>query len=328
MNIESYINSVFSVSNEEDFERFALQAFDFQYKYIQVYRDYVNLLNRNRPQSLSEIPFLPIDFFKFHSIRSGLRAVETIFKSSGTTGQTRSVHAIEDVSLYKRSFVKSYEIFVGNPEEQVIIALLPNYVEQEFSSLVYMVTHLIELSGDNLSGFYLYDVEKLKQVYKVAINKGKQVILFGVTYALLDLVENGISFPGIKVIETGGMKGRRKEISKAALHQILKEKLKVESVYSEYGMCELLSQGYSADIKFHTPPWMKILVRDKNDPFSYVSDGKSGGINVIDLVNIYSCSFIQSQDLGRRNGDSFEVLGRMTNTEWRGCNLMLDENSF
>ncbi len=325
MNLNQHIARLFSDHSTKKFEELALSTFYFQYKTNPIYRQYADLVQRQNPQSILEIPFLPIDFFKYHEIRSHQRPVELFFKSSGTTQQVRSTHFLEDKTLYEQSFEKSYRQFVGHPEDQIIIALLPNYIEQEFSSLVYMVKYLIEKTNSPLSDFYLYDKDKIQEVYQTAISLNKEVILFGVTYALLDLAEEGAKLPGVKVIETGGMKGRRKEISKAELHTILKEKLQIETIFSEYGMCELLSQSYSDGILFESPSWMKILIRDKNDPYTFVDDGKSGGINVIDLANLYSCSFIQTQDLGRRSNFNFEVLGRMDNAELRGCNLMLEE---
>lgn len=324
MNLNQHIEKIFSVKTDKEFEDLALQTFYFQYDAIPVYRNYADLIHKNQPQSLEEIPFLPIDFFKYHEIRSGKRAVEVLFKSSGTTQQIRSAHFLEDKRVYELSFEKAYRQFVGNPEEQIIIALLPNYVEQQFSSLVYMVDYLIKASGNDLSDFYLYDKKIIRDVYEKAMLQGKKVVLFGVTYALLDLAEEGVELPGIKVIETGGMKGRRKEVSKSELHTILKDKLKIEAVFSEYGMCELLSQAYSEGTKFETPFWMKILIRDKNDPFSYLEEGKSGGVNVVDLANLYSCSFIQTQDLGKKTEKYFEILGRIDYSELRGCNLMLN----
>lgn len=325
MNLNQHIQSVFAIHSEEEFEKLALQTFRFQYENVAVYRKYADMVQRKNPQSLAEIPFLPIDFFKHHEIRSHKRLVEVVFKSSGTTQQVRSVHQLEDKSLYEKSFEQAYRQFVGNPEEQIIIALLPNYVEQQFSGLVYMVKHLIQKTQNELSDFYLYDTHKIQEVYRQALEQNKQIVLFGVTYALLDLAEDDVQLPKIKVIETGGMKGRRKEMSKTELHEILKNKLQVSTIFSEYGMCELLSQAYSEGTHFETPNWLKILIRDKNDPFSYIENGKTGGVNVIDLANIYSCSFIQTQDLGRKTNTTFEILGRMDNAELRGCNLMIGE---
>lgn len=324
LNPNYFLDKVFTISSEDDFEKLALEIFTFQYENVDIYRKYADTVGRNNPKLIKDIPFLPIDFFKYHEVRTKQKDVELLFKSSGTTQQIRSVHGIEYKQYYEQSFEKAYRQFVGNPESQIIIALLPNYLEQQFSSLVYMVDYLIKKSNHHLSDFYLYDKNKIQQAYHQAVEQQKQVVLFGVTYALLDLADEGVELPAIKVIETGGMKGRRKELSKIELHNILKDKLKVETIFSEYGMCELLSQAYSSGIFFETPPWMKILIRDKNDPFCYIENEKSGGINVIDLANVYSCSFVQTQDLGRQNNSTFEVLGRLNNSELRGCNLMLN----
>lgn len=324
MNFKQHIQQIFAIQSDSDWERLALETFHFQYERVAVYRRYCQVLGKTKPQSIAEIPFLPIEFFKSNAIRSGLRKVEIEFKSSGTQG-VRSRHLIENIQLYEQSFELSYRQFIGEPEEQVILALLPNYVEQQHSSLVYMVDRLIRKSNSNLSGFYLNDGEMIHQMYVDALLQGKQPVLFGVTYALLDLAERKIKMPELCVIETGGMKGRRKEISKEEIHRILKMNLGIKTIHSEYGMCELLSQGYSMNLDFRVPSWMKILIRDKNDPFNRVSDGKIGGINVIDLANLYSCSFIQTQDLGRKQKDTFRIEGRVDQSEIRGCNLMVDE---
>lgn len=323
--ISNHLQQIFNIQSESDFIELSLDTFRFQYDNVSIYREYCQQLKVTEPQSIDEIPFLPIEFFKSHSIRSNKRDVDVIFKSSGTMHGVRSQHFVEDVELYQKSFVNSYRQLFGNPEKQVIIALLPNYVSQKNSSLVYMVDHLIELSKDEMSGFYLDEQDNINKIYVASLAKGKEPILFGVTYALLDLADRDIKMPNLKIIETGGMKGKRQELSKEEVHQLLKSKLGVTEVYSEYGMCELLSQAYSTGNNFKSPPWMRILIRDKNDPFSFVENGKQGGINVIDLANFYSCSFIQTQDLGRKIDDVFSVNGRIDHSEIRGCNLMLDE---
>lgn len=325
MKLTQHIDQIFEINSDKEFSEIALEVFQFQYENVPVYRQYCDSLGRNEPQSIIDIPFLPIDFFKTHEVRSFQREIEQQFKSSGTTKSIRSNHFIEDLSLYEKSFDLSYRKFIGNPEEQIIIALLPNYVEQKYSSLVYMVDHLIKQSKHQLSDFYLYDPQKIIDIYHESIRQNRQPVLFGVTYALLDLAKKDYEFPGLKVIETGGMKGRREEISKEQLHHILKDRMKLKDIYSEYGMCELLSQSYSKGLNFHSPSWMRILVRDKNDPFAYVTEGKQGGINVIDLANLYSCSFIQTQDLGRSFGEYFQINGRLDQSELRGCNLMVDD---
>jgi len=320
------IDRVFSIHSDESFEQTALEVFHFQYKHNSIYRNFANSLGKANPKSLTEIPFLPIGFFKSHPVIScDPENVELTFLSSGTTDSTRSKHLIHSASIYEKSFETTYRKFIGNLEEQVILGLLPNYIEQGSSSLVYMVDKLIQLSQSELSGFMLNDLDSVKSIYNKALSTGKKVVIFGVSYALLDLAEKGTDLSQALIIETGGMKGRRSELTKEELHQELKLGLKVPYVNSEYGMTELLSQAYSnQDGYFTEPTWMKILIRDINDPLSYVSAGKTGGINVIDLANIYSCSFIATQDLGKMITDKFQLLGRFDNADIRGCNLMVE----
>lgn len=320
------IDRIFSIHSDESFEKTALEVFSFQYEHNSIYRSFVDSLGKANPKSLTEIPFLPIGFFKTHSVIScNPENVELTFLSSGTTDSTRSKHLIHSASIYEKSFEASYRKFIGNPDEQVILGLLPNYIEQGNSSLVYMVDKLIQLSQSNLSGFMLHELESVKSIYTEAISSGKKVVIFGVSYALLDLAEKGTDLSHALIIETGGMKGRRAELTKEELHQELMNGLNVPFVSSEYGMTELLSQAYSnKEGLFTEPNWMKILIRDTNDPFSYVSAGKTGGINVIDLANMYSCSFIATQDLGKIIEDKFQLLGRFDNADIRGCNLMVE----
>lgn len=315
--------SIFEINSEKDFEKLALETYKFQSKHNSVYKKFIHQLNRNTPRTISEIPFLPISFFKTHTIRTNTFEIEQTFRSSGTGGD-RSRHFVEKIELYDKSFETTYRNQLGNPEEQVIIALLPNYVSQGESSLVYMVDKLIKLTKNPLSGFYLENKIDLEQAYLQALKKNKKVVIFGVSYALLDLAEKGVDLQKAIIIETGGMKGRRKELTKEELHTELMKGLKVPFISSEYGMCELLSQSYSnKDGIFESPSWMKILVREVNDPFNYVKDGKTGGINVIDLANLYSCSFISTQDLGKTNASQFQLMGRFDNSDIRGCNLLL-----
>jgi phenylacetate-coenzyme A ligase PaaK-like adenylate-forming protein len=315
---------IFNLPNSGTFEEVALEVFDFQYHNNGVYRNYVDLVGKKKILSLSDIPFLPIEFFKNKKIVSGNNETELLFKSSGTTGMSRSEHYVSKASLYERSFSTIYQRFIGNPEEQVILALLPNYLEQGNSSLVYMVDNLIKRSSE-LSGFILDKKDEIKERYDNAIKEKKKVVVFGVSYSLLDLAEAGIDLSEALIIETGGMKGRRKEMSKEEIHKIICQGTGVRYVSSEYGMTELLSQAYSdKEGKFTTPEWMKVFIRDINDPFAYVENGKSGGINVIDLANLYSCSFIATQDLGKIEGDQFSILGRFDNADIRGCNLMVE----
>ena len=315
---------IFEINSEEHFNQIALEVFQFQEEQIPIYKQYIQQLNKPKPKHYTEIPFLPISFFKTHKVCKDRLNPAIVFKSSGTTGQIRSQHFVEDLQLYKESFFRAYTSLIGNPENQVILALLPNYIEQGESSLVYMVDHLVAATNNPLSGFLLNSPSEIELRYQQAIASGKEVVLFGVSYALLDLAEKNINLSKARIIETGGMKGRRKELTKAELHQQLQEGLHVPFISSEYGMTELLSQGYSnANGLFETPPWMKIRIREVNDPFHYLEDGKTGGINVIDLANLYSCSFIATQDLGRIVGNGFEIMGRFDQSDLRGCNLMV-----
>lgn len=320
MNLE---RELFLNHSNETFEAIALRVFQYQYEHCLVYREYVNQLGKPQPKSLIEIPFLPIAFFKTHRVCSENSKEEITFMSSGTGGQ-RSKHHVVDLSMYERSFLSTWEEQIGPAKEQVILALLPNYIEQGDSSLVYMVHSLIQKTNDTLSGFYLGDSNLLENAYQNALAKGKKVILIGVSYALLDLAERGTDFSQGIVIETGGMKGRRAELTKSELHAILKKGLHTTSIYSEYGMTELLSQAYSKkDGLFEPANTMRILLREVNDPFSYVPQGKTGGINVVDLANLYSCSFIETQDLGKFHENGFEIVGRFDHSDIRGCNLLI-----
>lgn len=318
------MDSIFNIDSEESFNRKALETYAFQCENIPVYGQFVKGLNRKKPEHYSEIPFLPISFFRSHAICRKGSTPELQFLSSGTTGQERSRHLVESAQVYRSSFERTYRDQIGNPEDQVILALLPNYLEQGNSSLVYMVDQLIRLSSHPNSGFVLNKPEEVILRYEQALQSGHQVVVFGVSYALLDLAEAGIELPKARIIETGGMKGRRKELTKDELHQQLKTGLNVPFISSEYGMTELLSQAYSdREGLFTCPSWMKVLIRDVNDPFSYVRADKTGGINVIDLANRFSCSFIATQDLGRMEGTAFRIMGRFDQSDIRGCNLLV-----
>ncbi len=319
---------IFELSNPREFEATALEVFRFQAEHNEVYRDFLHYLNINpaNVKRLREIPFLPVEFFKTHRVTTGRFTPETIFTSSGTTGSTTSRHYVKDLQLYQESMLRGFRRFFGNIKDYVVLALLPSYLEREGSSLVYMAEKLIKLSGDRRSGFYLHDYRKLSDMLHALRRSGKKVLLLGVTYALLDLAEQyPMEFPGLIVMETGGMKGKRKEMIREELHGVLCKAFGVENICSEYGMTELLSQAYSKGKGlFETPPWMHILIRDMNDPFAIVENGKSGGINIVDLANLYSCSFIAVQDLGRKDDNGrFEVLGRFDNSDVRGCNLLV-----
>lgn len=322
--MNALIDRIFSVSSPANFESCAMDVYRYQRSKVSVYNEYVDLLGKPEPQTVSEIPFLPISFFKTHQVIAAGFEPQIVFKSSGTTGIQRSVHPVAFTSLYERSFENTYRRFIGPPEKQVILALLPNYVEQGESSLVYMVEHLIQKTRDALSGFYLEEPEELLWAVDKARISGKKIVLFGVSYALLDLAELRPDLNDVLIIETGGMKGRRKELTKEALHAELKNAFGCEYIASEYGMCELLSQAYSNENGlFDLPPWMQVQLRDPNDPFSPSAPGKTGGINIIDLANIYSCSFIATQDLGRIIEGQLQLMGRFDHTDIRGCNLLV-----
>jgi phenylacetate-coenzyme A ligase PaaK-like adenylate-forming protein len=279
-----------------------------------------------RVKSLEQIPFLPIQFFKSHKVVSNKNPIQETFTSSGTTGMTTSKHFVTDVSLYEESYRNGFSQFYGNIEDYVVLALLPSYLEREGSSLIYMVEDLIQMTNNPESGFYLHNHEELIGKLIRLDSSGQNVILIGVTYALLDLIEkHPFQLQNTIIMETGGMKGRRKEMIREELHEQLCQGFGVTAIHSEYGMTELLSQAYSlGNGVFECPSWMQILVRDTEDALSYVAEGKTGGINVIDLANINSCSFIATQDLGKKNpNNSFEVLGRFDNSDIRGCNLMV-----
>ena len=327
-NPEQLKKIIFNINDEDSFNKTSLEVFRFQYSNNRVYRDYVDALNKNPEIVLhyTEIPFIPISFFKTHQIISFKGKPETVFTSSGTTGKNTSSHFIKDLNMYEKSFLTGFEMFFGNPQKYVVLGLLPSYLERQGSSLIYMVNKLIELSGQKESGFYLNEYEELQKLLNELNRNNKKTILFGVTYALLDMAERfPVNFPELIIMETGGMKGRRKEMIREELHGILTKAFGVNKIFSEYGMTELLSQAYSKGTGlFETPPWMKVLIRDTEDPFNYLPQNKTGGINVIDLANIYSCSFIETQDLGKLHPDGkFEVLGRFDNSDVRGCNLLV-----
>lgn len=318
---------LFEISSSEDFERVAMATFHYQYRQVKVYRDYCNFLKiiPGDINQLIQIPFLPIQFFKTHKVLADNKTEEVIFTSSGTSGTISSKHYVADSNLYRRSFMKGFQQVYGPIQDWTILALLPSYLEREGSSLIYMVDELIQRSGNADSGFYLNDLQGLTERLLRLESEGRKTLLIGVSYALLDLLENySLQLKHTTVMETGGMKGRRKELIKDALHELLKSGFNTPVIHSEYGMTELLSQAYAvASGIFKCPPWMKILTRDPEDPFTYLYE-KTGGINVIDLANLYSCSFIATQDLGRLNSDgSFEIIGRFDQSDIRGCNLMV-----
>jgi phenylacetate-coenzyme A ligase PaaK-like adenylate-forming protein len=319
---------IFEIKSRKQFEKAALKVFRFQYEHNNVYHQFCQYLKLDPQQvkALEQVPFLPIQFFKSHDVLPDDSAVQQIFTSSGTTGSTTSRHLVTDITLYEQSYRYAFAQFYGNIEDYVVLALLPSYLEREGSSLIYMVQDLITQTNNSDSGFFLDDFDALVAKLNILESEGKNVLLIGVTYALLDLIEKQkFRLKNTIIMETGGMKGRRKEMIREELHSLLCEGFGVSTIHSEYGMTELLSQAYSTGNGiFQCPPWMQIMVRDTEDAMSYVQTGKTGGINVIDLANINSCAFIATQDLGKKlSNETFEVLGRFDNSDIRGCNLMV-----
>ena len=321
------IDDIFKISNPIYFKDLALKIYDFQYKNNRVYRKFCNLNNKNldNVQEILEIPFLPISFFKTHKILSS-KKIEKIFFSSGTTNKIISKHFVSDLNLYEKSFLTNFQENFGDPRDYTIIGLLPNYLENKSSSLIYMVKRLINKSNCEESGFYLNEYDLLiKKILRLE-NLSKKIILIGVSYALLDLIETKkINLKNTIVLETGGMKGTRKEMVKEEFHEVLKSGFGIKNIQSEYGMTELLSQAYSkGDGIFECPNWMKVIIRDINDAQNMEFNKKTGGINIIDLANLYSCSFIATDDLGKMVGESnFQILGRIDNSDLRGCNQLI-----
>lgn len=323
---------IFNISKQEEFLGCALEVFGFQYENCDTYREYVDLLGVDpvSVRRLEDIPFLPIRLFKSREVIIQGMEPEIVFRSSATTGMIQANHFVADLSLYRRSFMEGFSRFYGSPENYTILALLPSYLEREDSSLVYMVDNLIKESKKPDSGFFLYNYEELYKTLQKLRQEGEKALLIGVSFALLDFIEKyNIEWPELIVMETGGMKGRRKDVSREELHGELRRAFGVEKIHSEYGMAELLSQAYSkGDGIFETPPWMGVIIRDLIDPFSYLSDNQRGGVNIIDLANIFSCSFIETEDMGRVIGGeknpSFLIEGRISNSELRGCNMLTE----
>src|SRR5690625_690786 len=321
-------NRIFSIKHRQDFESTALDIFCYQYENNSTYNFYCRAINRKPGEvdALHKIPFLPIEFFKAHQILNDNVEYEEIFTSSGTTGSQPSKHYVADLSLYEKTFYQAFFQFYGNLKGYVVLALLPSYLERTGSSLIYMANAFIKSSKHPESGFYLHEYEKLAKKLKRLDAQGQKVLLIGVSFGLLDLVESEtFSLKNTIVMETGGMKGRRKEMTRQELHQILAKGFGVNRIHSEYGMTELLSQAYSqGEGLFSCPSTMQVLIREPEDPFHFLSDGKNGGLNVIDLANLHSCSFIATQDLGRKHASGkFEILGRFDHSDIRGCNLLV-----
>ncbi|MEP6927983.1 MAG: acyl transferase [Ginsengibacter sp.] len=331
MEISKWKDKVFSATYY-NFREMALNIFRMQYERNEVYKTYVNTIgiDPSKVNLIEEIPFLPVGFFKTNIIKTTEFNPEIIFESSGTTGENTSRHYVKYLSVYKESFTGGFNLFYGKPHKWCILALLPGYVERQNSSLVKMVNDLIEESNNAHSGFYLYDQEKLYQALVHNEIRQQPTLLLGVTFALLDFAEKySMKLRHTTIMETGGMKGRREEITREEIHKILMDKLGVQNIHSEYGMTELLSQAYSKSKGlFQCPPWMKILIREENDPFAVTENSQnqkpsSGLLNIIDLANLYSCSFIATDDAGKLYEDgSFEVLGRRDASDMRGCSLL------
>ena len=318
---------IFEISGNKEFETLALEIYEYQFRNNEVYGSFCSLLDKKPGQvkELKQIPFLPIEFFKSKEILSDKRIPQITFTSSGTTGSSTSKHFVTDLRLYEESFTKAFKRFYGEPSDYIFLALLPSYLERQGSSLIYMADHLIKSSNNKESGFYLDDLDSLSEKLNELDKGEKKVFLIGVSFALLDLTEKKqFSLKNTIVMETGGMKGRRREMIREELHAHLRKGFGVDHIHSEYGMTELLSQAYSTGNGiFNCPPWMKILIRDPEDALSLLPKEKTGGINIIDLANINSCSFIATQDLGRIKKEGIEILGRFDNSDVRGCNLLL-----
>jgi len=324
-------NRIFNIASENEFLELSLSIFNYQAVQNPVYSQWIQLL-KIRPASvtaLAQIPFMPIEFFKKHEVISSQIDQNTIkFTSSSTTSQTPSTHFVTDISVYEKSFLTGFELFYKSPSNYCILALLPNYLQRSGSSLVYMCDKLIKASKHVYSGFFLDEIDKLLNIIEELKRTKQKVILSGVSYALMDLCDKGIELnENFIVMETGGMKGTRKEILKSELHAYLRTGFKINNIHSEYGMTELLSQAYSlGNEEFVSPPWMRFLIREIEDPLKIRTDHKTGGINMIDLANVNSCSFIATKDLGKINeNNKLELMGRYDNSDVRGCNLMLGD---
>ncbi len=343
------MNGVFQIKNEAEFQHKCLETFHFQYNNIEIYRKFVDYLNIN-PSDIKEvekIPFLPIEMFKNHTILDQNKKTDLFFQSSGTTQMNLSKHWISDEKLYQESIEKSFEQFIGKAEDYIFLGLLPSYLEKQNSSLIYMVDFLMKKSGKPENGYFLYNHEELYKVLKELSKQNEKVILFGVAFALLDFLDFAKtnhqiieSSDQLIIIETGGMKGRKQEMTKDELLAIFHKGFGTDKIYSEYSMTELLSQAYSLGQNiYEAPNWMRILIRNTEDPFSYLEAGRNGAINIIDLANRHSCSFIATQDLGRTltdseilhfgtndkktNSNQFQVLGRIDHSDIRGCSLLV-----
>jgi len=338
------LKNIFNIKSEADFQAACLETFLYQYENVEVYQKFVDFLGKNPSEikEIKDIPFLPIEMFKNHLVLDKNFKTEDYFQSSGTTQiQTRSKHYIADFNLYEESIYKSFEQFIGKPEDYIFLGLLPNYSENPHSSLIYMVDFLMKKSGKPENGYFLYNHQELFELLQKLGQENKKVILFGVSFALLDFLESHNDFTALQindftVIETGGMKGRKEEMTKDELLKTLQKGFGTDKIFSEYSMTELLSQAYSlGENIYETPNWMRVLIRNTEDPFSYMEAGRTGAINIIDLANRHSCSFIATQDLGKIVNDfeilhyaqndkhAFQVLGRIDHSDIRGCSLLV-----
>lgn len=321
---------IFEMADGQAFSALAMEVFRFQYENVPVYREFATALNRHpgNVRNIEEIPFIPVEFFKSHEILFSGMKVAREFRSSGTTGSVPSRHLLADMGIYDSSLLNGFAQFYGDPSEVTFFALTPTPGEKPESSLIYMISKLMEQNPGRRHGFFLDDFKSLKEKLSSSVTGESKTMLIGLTYAMLDFAEMYPGdYPGLMVAETGGMKGRKAEITRPELHRRLADAFSSAVIHSEYGMTELLSQAWSlSGGLFSTPPWMKVLIREVNDPFAFCRPGRSGGISIIDLANLYSCSFIATQDLGRAYEDgSFEVLGRFDSSEMRGCSLMIQE---
>jgi len=332
MDFTAFKHSIFNLQSPFEFNEIAISLFRYQYRKNDIYKRFTDSLGISESQVYhpEQIPFLPVSFFKTHKLVAGNYSEELIFESSGTSGMETSKHYVVDASCYQESFTRGMQLAYGDLSQYVVFALLPSYLERKNSSLVYMVERILQQSNRQMGGFYLNELGELQQQLQEAQSKGLKIMLFGVTFALLDMAEKfPVNISEAIVIETGGMKGRRDELTRMDLHTQLCKAFGVKKIHSEYGMTELLSQAWSSgDGIFRCPPWMKVMITDTNDPLSFLETGRTGGINIIDLANFHSCSFIATQDLGRvfkddaTDEESFEVLGRFDNSDIRGCSLL------
>ncbi|HKK67444.1 MAG TPA: hypothetical protein VJ946_04505 [Bacteroidales bacterium] len=318
---------IFKIRNQDQFDALAVRLFNYQFRHNTVYRQFISSLRMNLSEitKAADIPCMPVEFFKRHEVKTGDFNAEKCFMSSGTGQQQRSVHHVKSLRLYRESLTKTFRYFYGNPEDYAIFALLPSYLERENASLVYMAKTLMDYNPQNHGGFYLNHKSGLQKAIDAALSQGFKPLLIGVSFALLDIADAGdMQLSDTIIMETGGMKGRRREIIRDELHAILQEKIQPKAIHSEYGMTELLSQAYNkGDSIFRTPPWMQVFIRDIHDPREYLVQGQQGLINVIDLSNIHSCAFLETKDLGKRSDSGFNVSGRLDYSDIRGCNLLL-----